>query len=75
MNTAMAIFGLVTAAGTAILTVTAVWKLLMGPLNAAIQSIKESVMRLESRVESNEAKRESDIKDIWKFLAEKEAKP
>lgn len=67
------VFGAVTAIGTAILTVGSVWKLLMQPMSSAIESIKESVLRLESRVESNEAKRESDIKDLWKFLAEREA--
>ena len=64
-------FGITTAAGTAVLTVAAVWKLLMGPLNAAIQSIKDSVVRLESRIESNDTKHESDIKDLWKYLAER----
>lgn len=68
---AMLIFGLVTAGGTAILTVSAVWKLLMGPLNNAIQAIKESVLRLESRIDATEAKTSDDIKDIWKYLAER----
>lgn len=68
----LAIFGAVTAIGTAILTVASVWKLLMQPMSSAIQAIRDSVQRLEARVESNEAKRESDIKDIWRFLAERE---
>lgn len=74
MNNAMLLFGLVTAAGTAILTVSAVWKLLMGPLNSAIQSIKESVLRLEGRIETAEAKTANDVKEIWKYLAERSAR-
>ncbi len=68
------IFGTVTAVGTAILTVASVWRLLTQPISLAVNSIKESVQRLEARVESNEAKRESDIKDVWRFLAEREAR-
>lgn len=72
MNQAMLLFGVVTAAGTAILTVTSVWKLLMAPLQSAILKIQESVLRLEARIDAGDAKRESDIKDIWKYLATKE---
>ena len=71
LNSAMVVFGVVTAAGTAILTVTTVWKLLMGPLNNAIQSIKESVLRLEGRIEMAETKTANDVKEIWKYLAER----
>lgn len=72
MNQAMIIFGVVTAAGTAMLTVTSVWKLLMTPLQSAILKIQESVLRLEARIDAGDAKRESDIKDLWKYLATKE---
>lgn len=65
------IFGAVTSIGTAVLTVAGVWKLLMGPLNGAIHRIEGAVSRLENRVEQGEAKRESDIKDLWKHLAER----
>lgn len=66
------ISGAVTAIGTAILTVFGVWKALTEPLTKAVADIKDSVLRLEARVESNEARRESDIKDIWKYLAERD---
>lgn len=65
----LALFGAATAVCTAILTVAAVWKLLMSPLSSAIDAIRESVLRLEARIEAGEAKRESDIKDLWKYLA------
>ena len=63
--------GVLTAVGTAVLTVASVWKLLMSPISNAIRKIEESVNRLESRIEAGEAKRESDIKDVWKYLAER----
>lgn len=63
--------GVLTAVGTAVLTVASVWKLLMSPISASIRKIEESVNRLESRIEAGEAKRESDIKDVWKYLAER----
>lgn len=66
------IFGVVTALGTAVLTVAAVWKLLMGPVSSAIARIEASVTRLESRIESSDTKREADIKDVWKYLAERD---
>lgn len=66
-------FSAVTAVGTATLTVAAVWKLLMSPIYNAITAIRDSVGRLESRIEAGEAQRESDIKEIWKFLAQREA--
>lgn len=69
MNGTLMIFGLVTAIGTAILTVASVWRLLMAPMAGAIKRIEESVTRLEIRVESGEARRESDVKEIWKHLA------
>jgi len=72
MDTTLIYFGFITAAGTAILTVTSVWKLLMAPLQSAILKIQESVLRLEARIDAGDAKRESDIKDIWKYLATKE---
>lgn len=73
MDKSLIYFGFITAAGTAILTVTSVWKLLMAPLQAAITKIQESVLRLEARIDAGDAKRESDVKDLWKFLAEREA--
>lgn len=69
MDKTLIYFGFVTAAGTAVLTVTSVWKLLMAPLQGAILKIQESVLRLEARIDAGDAKRESDIKDIWKYLA------
>jgi hypothetical protein len=65
--------GVLTAVGTAVLTVASVWKLLMSPISTAIRKIEESVNRLESRIEAGEAKRESDIKDVWKYLAERQS--
>lgn len=71
MNQALIYFGIVTAVCTAVLTVASVWKLLMSPLQAAINKIQESVLRLEARIDAGDAKRESDVKDIWKYLAER----
>lgn len=71
MDKTLLFFGLITAAGTAFLTVTTVWKVLMSPLATAINKIQESVLRLEARIDAGDAKRESDIKDIWKYLAER----
>jgi hypothetical protein len=51
--------------------VTAVWKLLMNPIATAIAKIQESVLRLEGRIDAGDAKRESDVKDLWKYLAER----
>lgn len=71
MDKTLLIFAFVTAAGTAMLTVTAVWKLLMSPIATAIAKIQESVLRLEGRIDAGDAKRESDVKDLWKYLAER----
>ena len=68
---ALAIASGVTIVGTAVLTVGAVIKLAVGPMNDALRGIKESVDRLEIRVEQGEAKRESDVKEIWKHLAQR----
>lgn len=67
----LVIAGVLTAIGTAVLTVASVWKLLMAPISNAIRKIEESVTRLESRIEQGEVRRESDIKDVWKYLAER----
>ena len=67
----LVISGILTAVGTAVLTVASVWKLLMSPISNAIRKIEESVNRLESRIEQGEVRRESDIKDVWKYLAER----
>lgn len=71
MTSALVLFGIITAAGTAILTVASVWKLLMSPLSTAINKIQESILRLEARIDAGDAKRESDIKDVWRYLAER----
>lgn len=71
MTSALVLFGIITAAGTAILTVVSVWKLLMSPLSTAINKIQESILRLEARIDAGDAKRESDIKDVWRYLAER----
>lgn len=71
MDKTLFIFGAVTAGGTAFLTVATVWKVLMSPLSTAINKIQESVLRLEARIDAGDAKRESDIKDLWKYLAER----
>lgn len=72
MNETLFIFGTLTAGGTAILTAVSVWKLLMSPLATAITKIQESITRLEARIDAGDAKRESDIKDLWKHLAERQ---
>lgn len=65
------IFGLITAVGTAILTVAGVWRLLTGPLTKAIQGIEMVVQKLDARLTAHEATHDSDVKDIWMFLAQR----
>lgn len=71
MTDALVVFAGITSIATAILTVAAVWKLLLAPLSTAIGKIQESILRLEARIDAGDAKRESDIKDVWKYLAER----
>lgn len=61
--------GVITALGTALLTIAGVWKLLTGPLTRAISSIEEVVTRLEARLSDHERSTEADVKEIWKHLA------
>lgn len=59
--------GIITALGTAALTVASVWKLLTAPITKALS-------RLEGKVDAIESRHQSDIKDIWKHLAERSEK-
>lgn len=73
MNETLILFGSVTAVGTAILTVGAVWQVLTKGLREDMQNLVGSVTRLEARIEASEARREADIKDVWKHLAQAHA--
>ena len=67
----MVIGGFITAMGTAILTVAAVWKLLQGPVISAMQKIESTMQRLEQKVDSMDQRHQNDIKLIWQHLAER----
>lgn len=69
---ALVIFGIVTTVCTAILTTSAVAKLLVSPITSAIGELKESIAGLGKRLEESDAEHHKDIKEIWRYLAEKE---
>jgi len=69
--TVLVFFGILTAVGTAILTVTAVAKLLVSPLTSAIGRLETAVQNLDARHEASDAEHQKDIKDVWRHLAEK----
>lgn len=73
MTTVIIVSGFITAIGTAVLTVTAVWKLLQGPILKAINDVGDGLDRLEVKVEAMDSRHQNDIKALWRHLAERKS--